>query len=359
MPLRSRPTHPFAREGLIQRILPFGGIALLAFALVPFPPAENQPVWLAVAAVLIASILGAAFLAPWDRLPTFVQSIPPFAFLPAVASLRQAEGGGASGYAPLVLVPVIWLALYGNRRQLAGAVGIAGVCLSLPIILVGAPLYPASEWRRMFLLVVLSGVVGATVQRLVRRQEELSDQLAELALVDSLTDLPNRRAWDERLRTELARADRTGDALSVALIDLDNFKRFNDEFGHPAGDELLQACALAWLRQLRSSDVLARHGGEEFAVLLPDCAVKSAVETAERLRSTMPDGRTCSIGVAERVPGEDGASLITRADSALYAAKAAGRDRVEAATPPSSRLDDAAVPEADERARRRAWSSVA
>lgn len=358
MPLQRSPTHPFAREGIIQRILPFGGVALLALALVPLPPAEYHPLSLSAAAILFAITLGAAFFAPWDRLPTFAQAFPPFAFLPAVAFLRHAEGGGASGYAPLVLVPVIWLALYGNRQQLASAVGIAGVCLSVPIIVSGAPLYPASEWRRMSILIVISGVVGATVQRLVRRQEELSDQLTELALADSLTELPNRRAWDERLRTELARADRNGGVFSVALIDLDNFKRFNDEFGHPAGDELLQACALAWLGELRVSDVLARYGGEEFAVLLPDCALDSAVETAERLRSAMPAGQTCSIGVAELDPGEDGGNLIARADSALYAAKAAGRDLVEAARPTSSTLYNAALSEAGEHARSRASSSV-
>ena len=327
MPLRQKTVHPFAREGLIQRVLPFAGTALLAFALVPLPPAESQPRSLLLAVFLIAGILTAAFLAPWDRLPPFAQTLPPLAYLPVVALLRDAEGGGASGYAPLVLLPVIWLALYGKRSELAVAIGLAAVCLTLPILFVGAPLYPASEWRRMFLLVAVAGIVGVTVQRLVRRHEELSEQLARLALADGLTGLPNRRAWDDRLPREILRAERDGNPLSVALLDLDHFKRFNDELGHQAGDSLLQACANAWLDQLRATDVLTRYGGEEFALLLPGCTLETAVETAERLRQATPAGQTCSVGVAEWVQHENGTALISRADIALYEAKAAGRDR--------------------------------
>ena len=328
MPLRQKAMHPFAREGLIQRVLPFAGTALLAFALAPLPPDESQPHSLLLAVGLIAVIFTAAFLAPWDRLPPFAQTLPPLAYLPVVALLRDAEGGGASGYAPLVLLPVIWLALYGKRGELAVAIGLAAVCLTLPILFVGAPLYPASEWRRMLLLVAVAGIVGVTVQRLVRRHEELSDQLARLALADGLTGLANRRAWDDRLPRELLRAERDGSTLSVAILDLDHFKRFNDELGHQAGDRLLQACAHAWLGELRATDVLTRYGGEEFALLLPGCTLESAVETAERLRSATPVGQTCSVGVAEWFPSEDSVALISRADTALYGAKAAGRNRV-------------------------------
>ena len=328
MPLRQKPNHPFAREGLIDRVLPFVGTASLAFALVPLPPSDRHPWLLALAGALMTTIVVVTVVAPWDWLPRIARVAPPLAYLPVVALLRQAEGGGASGYAPLVLLPTIWLALYGSRRELVSAIALTSVCLSLPILLVGAPTYPASEWRRMFLLVAVSGIVGFTVQRLVQRQDELSDELEELALADPLTALPNRRAWDHCLQAELLRAARQNTTLCVAHLDLDHFKRFNDELGHPAGDRLLQACARARLRELRAPDVLARYGGDEFVLVLPDCALEDALDVSERVRAATPAEQHCSIGVVEWVPTEAGSSLIARADAALYRAKAAGGDRV-------------------------------
>ena len=325
-----QPARPFARAGLRGRALPFAGTTVLAFALVPLPPAESRPLSLALAAGLAAAILATGCLVPWDRLPVWLASLPPLAFLPLVALLRDAEGGGASGYAPLVLLPAIWLALYGTRRQLTAAVALTAVCLTVPILVAGAPLYPASEWRRMFLLVIVSGIVGVTVQRLVAQQHELSRHLEGLAHADALTGLPNRRAWDAHIAREVALAERDGSSLCVALLDLDHFKRFNDALGHPAGDGLLQACARAWRDELRVTDVLARHGGEEFALMLPSCELEHALEAAERLRAATPAGQTCSIGVAERLPEEGASALFARVDAALYAAKAEGRDRVRA-----------------------------
>ncbi|MEO5574645.1 MAG: GGDEF domain-containing protein [Gaiellaceae bacterium] len=180
----------------------------------------------------------------------------------------------------------------------------------------------------MFLVASISAVIGFTVQQLVRRQGALSEQLAELALADALTQLPNRRAWDHRLQAQILRANRRGAALCVAQLDLDHFKRFNDELGHTAGDDLLRACAAEWLRALRGADFLARHGGDEFVILLPDCTLDEALDVTERVRAATRAAQQCSIGVDEWVPGEDGASLVARADTALYRAKASGRDQV-------------------------------
>jgi diguanylate cyclase (GGDEF)-like protein len=136
----------------------------------------------------------------------------------------------------------------------------------------------------------------------------------------------NRRAWDDELPMELARAARSGQPLCVALLDLDHFKAYNDQHGHQAGDRLLKAAAAAWQGRLRKTDLLARYGGEEFAVLLPDCGPAAAIEIAERLRTAQPEG-TCSIGVAAWDGQEEATGLVARADRALYAAKKAGRDR--------------------------------
>ena len=125
--------------------------------------------------------------------------------------------------------------------------------------------------------------------------------------------------------------------MCVALLDLDHFKAYNDEHGHPAGDRLLKAASAAWEGRLRKTDLLARYGGEEFAVLLPDCQLGNAMEIAERLRTAQPEG-TCSIGVADWDGRQDEDELIARADRALYAAKAGGRNqcRSDAAPRPAT-----------------------
>jgi diguanylate cyclase (GGDEF)-like protein/PAS domain S-box-containing protein len=162
----------------------------------------------------------------------------------------------------------------------------------------------------------------------------LSDLVARLdaqARTDQLTGLANRRTWDHELPRELSRARRTDAPLSLAILDLDHFKAYNDAYGHPAGDRLLRGAAAAWAQRLRATDVLARYGGEEFAVLLPGCDAASAARVVEQLRAAVPDEETCSIGVATWDGEELAEALVARADTALYRAKGTGRDRVVAA----------------------------
>jgi diguanylate cyclase (GGDEF)-like protein len=115
------------------------------------------------------------------------------------------------------------------------------------------------------------------------------------------------------------------------MVDLDRFKEFNDEYGHQAGDRLLKEIAAIWRDVMRPTDVLARYGGEEFVVLLPNCALDRAIDVMERLRGLIPEGETCSAGVAcwDRLEGAE--ALVSRADDALYRAKREGRDRVVSA----------------------------
>jgi diguanylate cyclase (GGDEF)-like protein len=162
---------------------------------------------------------------------------------------------------------------------------------------------------------------------------DLFANVARLAGTDDLTGLPNRRAWSSQLAREFARARRTHDPLSLAILDLDHFKRFNDTHGHVAGDRLLRRVATAWSSLLRPDDVLARYGGEEFALLLSGCGIGSAATLVERLRAAIPDDATCSVGIAQWDGAEVAESLFERADRALYAAKNAGRDRVVLAAP--------------------------
>ncbi len=154
---------------------------------------------------------------------------------------------------------------------------------------------------------------------------------------DALTGIPNRAAYDARIRAESGRTNRHNRPLSLAVIDIDKFKDVNDRFGHKAGDKVLKNVAEICAANVRSSDFLARYGGEEFVLLLPETDIAQAYNVAEKLRSEIAskgfyyDSRrvpiTISIGIAEFVAEEDTDTVFQRADQALYAAKQAGRNR--------------------------------
>ncbi len=149
------------------------------------------------------------------------------------------------------------------------------------------------------------------------------DELARQARTDPLTGLANRRGWNEQLGRELARARRSGRPVSVALLDLDDFKGFNDAHGHQAGDRLLVAAAAAWQGELRDGDVLCRWGGDEFAALLPDCSEDAADEIIARVTTTTPSSESCAAGIAAWDGTETSDELVWRADAELLERKRA------------------------------------
>jgi diguanylate cyclase (GGDEF)-like protein len=184
-------------------------------------------------------------------------------------------------------------------------------------------------------------VIEKANQHLMSVLEErmiLQKKLEELASTDSLTALLNRRAFDERARLEVSRAERQGHVFSIITFDIDHFKKVNDSYGHDIGDEALKCCANTCLQQLRDIDICARFGGEEFMILLPETAAEGARLTAERLRQCMAESVlatrkgelrfTASFGVAQYTPGQELATTLHQADQALYAAKHSGRNRV-------------------------------
>ena len=189
----------------------------------------------------------------------------------------------------------------------------------------------------------VGGIQLVTAQsELHRANEQLrlaNAQIDRLMRADSLTGLANRREFDERLELEWTRARRHGRPITLVIADIDHFKVINDTYGHGAGDAALRAVADVLAQGIRASDLAARIGGEEFALLLPECSAEQGVVLAERIRATIEGtviaaisgALTVSLGLAELLQAEDATSLMARADVALYAAKRRGRNRVHVA----------------------------
>jgi two-component system cell cycle response regulator len=192
-------------------------------------------------------------------------------------------------------------------------------------------------------LLDLNNRVNVAYRELARtnRKLEISEQqIRQLSLTDALTGVGNRRRLDEALVMEVDRSARYQAPLSLMVLDIDHFKRVNDTWGHETGDRILKDTGAVLRTMARRTDIATRMGGEEFVVLLPETDLEIALGCAERLRAALevrdcglPAPVTSSFGVACLQPGESGASLLARADAALYAAKQAGRNRVAAAEP--------------------------
>ena len=243
------------------------------------------------------------------------------------------SGDAASSYSFLWLWVAVFSAYFFTPVALAAQLAFAAAVYA--VVLAEHPQADsdlAAHWVVTGVCITLaSAIISSLVhsrRRLEAERERLLAHTLELARTDPLTGLLNRRAWRDLLDAELARASRRRAPVCVAMLDLDHFKRFNDDHGHVAGDAFLQQLAEHWRRAVRPSDTIARYGGEEFSLLLPDCDVDAAVEVIERLRACVPQGECCSAGVACWDGAETPLALITRADGLLYVAKEAGRDRL-------------------------------
>jgi diguanylate cyclase (GGDEF)-like protein len=322
--------RPLEGDGVLLRCLPWLAAGLLAYSfllLLPEWPTTGDLISLA----LIAAVIATALLIPWERLPAWTQSLPLLLPFVAVAVARSSHESVTATYTPVVLLPVIWFAFYGTRAQLLVSILGLGITLAIPSPAFDG--YPAIEPIAAAFWMGVAGITGFSINELVRERERLQTRLGLMARTDALTGLPNRRAWDEALEREIARAGRSHSAICVLLLDLDHFKQFNDLHGHPAGDSHLKQVAALWRERLRAADLVARYGGEEFAVLLTDTDLSRATQVAETLRSCVPGDATVSAGVAEWHGAESGVELFARADRALYEAKRRGRDRTVEAGP--------------------------
>ena len=313
------PSDPYVMSIAGSALYGGGGtLVLLTLAIEPPQgPRRFGILGVAIAAYLVTILL----IVGRRRLPRWI-----FPYLTACGSIliTLLLGFDQAQFSPYSLL-YIWAVLYGFYFY-------APVTAMIQVLVIAvasaAEMYlahhgvPATQW---LMIVGTSLVAGVVIQQLVLSVRDLADR-------DGLTGLANRRRLDSELSREISRAQRGQSALSMLMLDLDHFKEFNDEMGHPQGDQHLRRTAALWLAELRDTDVLVRYGGEEFAVILPDTAAHAARAIADRLRAATPHGQTASAGVATWDTVENGASLVSRADAALYEAKVAGRDRVVAAS---------------------------
>jgi diguanylate cyclase (GGDEF)-like protein len=294
----------------------FTGAGALAAAslLVPHGPVRNETVALAVA--LSGVGLGLALFA----FPSRVRPWMMHTFM-VIANMQIAVAMQFLGRGPMSVVATgfyIWAAIFAfcffSWRAAAAHTAFMATMLAAALWALHEPAGPGI-W-----LVSMGGAVGSGFV-----VGTLSRQLRRAAGTDGLTGLPNRWSWEEALDRELARSTRTDDPLCVASIDLDGFKALNDARGHQAGDLYLRELAAAWASAIRGNDLLARYGGDEFAVLLPSATRAQALAVIERMRAETPE-TDFSSGVAEWDRTERAELLLERADIAVYRAKAEGRN---------------------------------
>ena len=275
------------------------------------------------------------------------------AFAIVAGALGYAQAGPLRGAVFPVLTLILMFGMFQLQALSAYALSFFALVLFGGVMGVMAVRQPAGyppevEFGHFLMLACMLPAVGVLTARLSRIRHRLSQQREDLARAlaqlqaiatrDELTGLPNRRQMQALMDQELLRTGRRGHAFCVAMVDLDHFKRVNDQHGHAAGDAVLRAFARTGQAALRATDVLARWGGEEFLVLLPDTEIPMALVGMERLRQHIAAQRidtgdgtvlniTVSLGLTAHRAGEPLAQTLERADQLLYQAKREGRDR--------------------------------
>jgi diguanylate cyclase (GGDEF)-like protein len=321
---------------MIAVLFAAGGVIGALSVILPHPESfDDEALWSNIALAFAGAGISLVGSRRWGMGPLYV-----IVALGVLAVTRAAYySHDPSGFYSLFYVWIGLFVVFFFPRPIA-VLYLVGVALAYAVLLAVEDQNAAlARWVTTIGTIVLAAfLIDSLVGRvrrmahesaaIARERAELMATLAEVARTDELTGLANRRAWDESLDRELARAKRESTPLSIAIIDLDRFKNYNDDHGHQAGDRLLKQLAAAWRQELRATDILARYGGEEFALALPGCDVMDATGLVERLRATTPSAQTVSAGLAVWDGEESAEALFGRADRALYAAKEGGRDRI-------------------------------
>jgi diguanylate cyclase (GGDEF)-like protein len=300
--------------GWLAMLIAGGALVAISVELLPYWPIAHRRMDLLIGAVLCP--VGVALWVVRRRAPRWTMHAGLLAGVCGITGAVWAVGPTAQTQAPALFYVFLstFAGAFLSRRLAIGYLGLAGVEYFMVMALHWRA-EMATQWAMTMLAV---SVPCAVISTLVAR-------LRVLALRDSLTGLANRRLLDELLPARLTVAAREDRPLSVAALDLDGLKAINDLAGHAAGDQLLLAAARSWSAALRTGDVMARVGGDEFILVLPDTDLPAAHAAVQRLRAAAPRV-AFSAGVACWA-GEGIDELVRRADAALYAAKQAGGAR--------------------------------
>ena len=311
---RPRPHSHLDRRSLslaLSALYLAGGVLTLVSLLLPHPGSVNELAGFVCGSIAIVS--SAFVFAFGDRLPMWVYG----AFV-ATGSVLISIGIHFAGYAPgtpSYALFYLWIGLFSfnffTLRSALAQMVFSSLCHLVVLVVDGSGTFFLTDWVVTWGVLFVTGLVVGW----------LSGQVRTLADTDSLTGLRNRRAWDNELVRELAHAQRSGDPLSVILIDIDGLKAINDRDGHQGGDRVLKEAAAAFSSAVRSGDLVARLGGDEFGVLLRACSLDGAEAGIERLHdaTSVP---FCA-GRAQWDGEETSDAFLHRADAALYERKVA------------------------------------
>ena len=312
----------------------FGTGATLVLLSLLFPHSPGRDTTGLLITTLGAYLVAIGFLVAWDRLPLWAFEASPLAGTVVVSLAVYFSGPEAATAYALFYLWVALAACYFLRPPVAFThLCIASAAYALVLVVSpGHVMLPGLTWAMVTGTLAVLGILMTTLRG---QLDQLVKQLAAAARTDSLTQLANRRELEERFAAELERSTRTARPLSIVVLDLDWFKEYNDRFGHSAGDRVLVLLAQALKRATRTSDIVARLGGEEFGVLAPETDETEAYLLSERLRAEVrsafareTEKMTISCGVASfPIHGITLGELLHAADRALYEAKESGRDR--------------------------------
>ena len=343
---------------------------LLAFGLLGLGMRDYVPLWLS--AVVGNTLIVAAIALAMRALRVFVGSAPRdvmtwvllaalFALLVVLTEVQPSHVGRAIAISAALGIVALRAARLLHRKAPAACKLSSrvteyvfwGVAVLTALRIVGTLLFPppsalaAGPFNSAVFLLYSGFIIVSTLSVMWMEIESLQSELVRAARYDALTGLYNRGTFLEEFEREVSRCARGGPAFSLAVFDLDRFKRLNDQYGHPFGDRVLKAFAEVLRADIRKHDAVGRYGGEEFALLMPNTGKETAMRVAERVRRDLEtrgisvDGKrvevTVSGGIATYgVEGEDWDTLLSAADTALYEAKNNGRNRVITAGPARS-----------------------
>jgi diguanylate cyclase (GGDEF)-like protein len=332
---RAEPVRVFEDPATMARTFTYlfgiGGTLLLGTLALPHSPDRDAAGLVAVAIAAYLAALG--FLVVFDRLPLWFYEVTPLLGTILVSLAVYFGGSEAPAAYAAYYFWVVLAACYFLRPAVAAVhLALASAGYGIALLASEGVAVPGLNWA------VATGslfVVGFLMTALRGQMERMLTELGRAARTDSLTGLANRRELEGRFAGELERSTRGGRPLAIVVLDLDWFKEFNDRFGHTAGDHALVQLSEALRRATRTSDIVARLGGEEFAVLAPETDEHEGYQLAERLRAEVratfarqQEKMTVSCGVATfPLHGITAGELLHSADRALYEAKEAGRDR--------------------------------